>query len=276
MKITMADDPTSGASRRPLRILEVETFGRGGLIHYVYNLSCALADRGHDVTLVTAAAYELDGLALPPRVRVVKAIARVTHRLRASLPARALGWAVTLEALADAVRRGDPGTTRPSGRRAPALHQPNRVSVPHPAAPHRPPGGRDGTRRHGARTDPRPGRRAPAHPSSQPADHRPLRVRPDAPGRGVRDRPGARDRDRRTASTGSSGTTRHPSSPRRRGAGWASMRATRSRSSSATSVSTRDWTCCSTRGRRSRRRDPGRGSSWPATPSGSMPRGATR
>ena len=103
MKITMADDPTSGASRRPLRILEVETFGRGGLIHYVYNLSCALAGRGHDVTIVTAAAYELDGLALPPRVRVVKAIARVTHRLRASLPARALGWAVTLEALADAV-----------------------------------------------------------------------------------------------------------------------------------------------------------------------------
>lgn len=97
----MADDTTSGA-RRPLRILEVETFGRGGLIHYAYNLSCALADRGHDVTLVTAAAYELEGRALPPRVGLVKAIARRTHRLRASWPARARQWAVRLEAVADA------------------------------------------------------------------------------------------------------------------------------------------------------------------------------
>ncbi len=97
----MADDSTSGASRRPMRILEVETFGRGGLIHYAYNLSCALADRGHDVTLVSAASYELEGRALP-RVRLVKAIGRVTHRLRGSWPARALGWAVKLEALADA------------------------------------------------------------------------------------------------------------------------------------------------------------------------------
>jgi len=85
-----------------MRILEVETFGRGGLIHYAYNLSCALAERGLDVTLVTAAAYELEGRVLPPRVRLVKAIARVTHRLRASLPARALRWAVKLEAVADA------------------------------------------------------------------------------------------------------------------------------------------------------------------------------
>lgn len=97
----MPEDTTSGA-RRPMRILEVETFGRGGLIHYAYNLSCALAERGHDVTLVTAAAYELEGRALPSRVRVLKAIARLTHRLRASWPARALGWAVKPEALADA------------------------------------------------------------------------------------------------------------------------------------------------------------------------------
>lgn len=103
MGLTMADDTTSDASRRPLRILEVETFGRGGLIHYVYNLAGALASRGHDVTIVTAAAYELDGRPLPPGVRVIKAIARVTHRLRASLPARALGWAVKIEALVDAV-----------------------------------------------------------------------------------------------------------------------------------------------------------------------------
>ncbi len=99
--VSMAEDTTSGA-RRPMRLLEVETFGRGGLIHYAYNLSCALAERGHDVTLVTAAAYELEGRALPPRVTLVKAIGRLTHRLRASLPARVLGWAAKPEALADA------------------------------------------------------------------------------------------------------------------------------------------------------------------------------
>ncbi len=99
--VSMAEDTTSGA-RRPMRILEVETFGRGGLIHYAYNLSCALAERGHDVTLVTAAAYELEGRALPPRVGLVKTIARLTHRFRASLPARVLGWAAKPEALADA------------------------------------------------------------------------------------------------------------------------------------------------------------------------------
>jgi glycosyltransferase involved in cell wall biosynthesis len=104
MEITMADDPTGGTSRRPMRIMEVETFGRGGLIHYAYNLSCALAERGLDVTLVTAAEYELEGRVLPPRVTLVKAIARFTHRFRASLPARAMRWAVKLEALADACR----------------------------------------------------------------------------------------------------------------------------------------------------------------------------
>ena len=39
-----------------LRILEIEIVGRGGLAHYVHNLSRALADRGHHVTLLTAAA----------------------------------------------------------------------------------------------------------------------------------------------------------------------------------------------------------------------------
>ena len=85
-----------------MRILEIETFGRGGLIHYAYNLSCALAARGHDVTLLTAAAYELEGRELPPRVRIVKVIARVTHRFRASLPGRVLSWARKIEAIADA------------------------------------------------------------------------------------------------------------------------------------------------------------------------------
>ncbi|MDY7094233.1 MAG: glycosyltransferase family 4 protein [Acidobacteriota bacterium] len=63
-----------------MRILEIETFGRGGLIHYAYNLSCALAERGHRVTLVTTAAYELEGeeFPLPDGVRLVKAIGRFT------------------------------------------------------------------------------------------------------------------------------------------------------------------------------------------------------
>ncbi len=55
-----------------MRILQIETFGRGGLIHYAYNLSCALAERGHEVTLMTAAAYELEGRSLPANVRLVK------------------------------------------------------------------------------------------------------------------------------------------------------------------------------------------------------------
>ena len=86
-----------------MRILEIETFGRGGLIHYCHNLSCALAGRGHDVTLVTTAAYELDDRDLPPNVRLVKAIARVTHRRRRLLPAGVLAWARRVEAVADAV-----------------------------------------------------------------------------------------------------------------------------------------------------------------------------
>jgi glycosyltransferase involved in cell wall biosynthesis len=93
-----------------MRILEIETFGRGGLVHYAYNLSTALADRGHDVTLVTAASYELAGVATPSRMRVLTPIARLSARSRAfaASPLR------KLEALADAagvarlVRRLDP------------------------------------------------------------------------------------------------------------------------------------------------------------------------
>ena len=71
----------NGKVKRPLRILEIETFGRGGLTHYAYNLSSALAERGHRVTLVTAAAYELEGRAgLSEDVAIVKAIARCSHR----------------------------------------------------------------------------------------------------------------------------------------------------------------------------------------------------
>ena len=42
-----------------MRIVEIETVGHGGLAHYAFNLSVALLDRGHQVTLVTASDYEL-------------------------------------------------------------------------------------------------------------------------------------------------------------------------------------------------------------------------
>ena len=85
--------------RRPLRIIEIETFGRGGLIHYSYNLSRALGARGHEVTLLTHAAYELDGHPLPPSVRVVKDFGRFTHRDQTS---RAAGLLTKAEAMYDA------------------------------------------------------------------------------------------------------------------------------------------------------------------------------
>lgn len=84
-----------------MRILEIETFGRGGLIHYAYNLSCALASRGHDVTLVTTVAYELEGRSLPPNLRVVKAIGPWTQRI-ATWPKVLQGIARKLEAILDA------------------------------------------------------------------------------------------------------------------------------------------------------------------------------
>lgn len=64
-----------------MRILEIETFGRGGLIHYAYNLSRALAERGHEVTLLTTTGYELEGEGLPANVRLVRLIARFTPRI---------------------------------------------------------------------------------------------------------------------------------------------------------------------------------------------------
>ena len=92
----------SAAAKSPLRILEIETFGRGGLIHYAYNLSLALAERGHEVILVTTAAYELaDRWDLPANVRLVKTIARGTTRVHESLPGFALSLALKVEAIFD-------------------------------------------------------------------------------------------------------------------------------------------------------------------------------
>ena len=85
-----------------MHVLEIETFGRGGLIHYCYNLSSALAERGHQVTLLTTAAYELDERDLPANLNLVKAIGRSTHRARDSLSGRTLGLARKIEAVVDA------------------------------------------------------------------------------------------------------------------------------------------------------------------------------
>ena len=94
---------SGGAANRSMLILEIETFGRGGLTHYTYNLAGALADRGHEVTLLTTAAYELDGRSLPPNLSVVKAIARLPSGRPSSLPPRLLRLARRAEAVLDAV-----------------------------------------------------------------------------------------------------------------------------------------------------------------------------
>jgi glycosyltransferase involved in cell wall biosynthesis len=84
-----------------MRILEIETFGRGGLTHYAHNLSWALAERGHEVTLVTAADYELDGESpLPASLSLVKLIAHGASQIR--LPRFAASLARKVEAVHDA------------------------------------------------------------------------------------------------------------------------------------------------------------------------------
>ena len=86
-----------------IHILEIETFGRGGLIHYSHNLSRALAERGHRITLVTAAGYELEDRALPEGTRVVQAIGRTSGRLGSRLPAPALALLRKAEAVYDSL-----------------------------------------------------------------------------------------------------------------------------------------------------------------------------
>ena len=96
-------ETTGGTAGRPLRILEIETFGRGGLNHYVHNLASALAGRGHDVHLVTAVAHDLDGKARPSGFSVSNILGRATHRAaRSSVPALALAAVRKVEALVDA------------------------------------------------------------------------------------------------------------------------------------------------------------------------------
>ena len=93
----------SARTEDALRILEIEIFGRGGLTHYVDNLSRALVARGHRVTVVTALDYELEGEALPPGMRVERLVARAARRYagRRGLFANVLRKA---EAIVDAFR----------------------------------------------------------------------------------------------------------------------------------------------------------------------------
>ena len=88
-----------------MHILEIETFGRGGLTHYAYNLSRALAERGHHVTLATAAGFELhDQVDIPADISVVEVFARTGHRLESSLPGVLRPLLRKTEAIWDAVR----------------------------------------------------------------------------------------------------------------------------------------------------------------------------
>ena len=86
-----------------MRLLEIEIFGRGGLTHYVFNLSRALGRRGVTVRMVTAAEYELDGaqFELPGTVRVDRVYGRLTHRLNP--PVRWRRWLRGVEFLPDSV-----------------------------------------------------------------------------------------------------------------------------------------------------------------------------
>jgi len=94
----------SGAARRAMRILEIETFGRGGLIHYAYSLSCALAERGHELRLLTAACYELEDRHLPSKLELDTAIGGFSHRMQQRLPGPISSVARKVEAVVDAFR----------------------------------------------------------------------------------------------------------------------------------------------------------------------------
>jgi len=86
-----------------MKILEIETFGRGGLLHYAYNLAAALAERGHETTLFTSASFELEGNEKPSeRLRVVRAVGRLAGRLEGRMPRLVRGLVLKAEAIFDA------------------------------------------------------------------------------------------------------------------------------------------------------------------------------
>lgn len=98
-------NPTGTSDPQPsLHILQIETFGRGGLTHYAYNLSLALAERGHRITFVTADGYELEAReALPEAIEVRQVIGRWGRHLPAWLPAIARGLLRKVEAIYDSL-----------------------------------------------------------------------------------------------------------------------------------------------------------------------------
>jgi len=92
----------SGVLNPALRVLEIETFGRGGLIHYAFNLSGAMAERGHRVDLITVDGFELAHRQLPPGVRLHTPIGRLGRRVGRGWPRVAASLVRKLEALLDA------------------------------------------------------------------------------------------------------------------------------------------------------------------------------
>lgn len=87
-----------------MKILELETFGHGGLAHYVYNLVGALAERDHQVSLMTTVGYELAARTLPPGADVQPILARRTGGAAPPTPGLAAGTLRKAEALTDALR----------------------------------------------------------------------------------------------------------------------------------------------------------------------------
>ncbi len=111
----MTGTPDSSPAPGGLRVLEVETFGRGGLAHYVANLSESLAERGHQVTIVTTSSYELDGASTSPtrsgggdktmrKPRILRPIATWSPRTAGRLPEFPQSLVRKVEAILDTVR----------------------------------------------------------------------------------------------------------------------------------------------------------------------------
>ncbi|MEO0438600.1 MAG: glycosyltransferase family 4 protein [Pseudomonadota bacterium] len=87
-----------------MHILEIETFGRGGLAHYAFNLARALGDRGHQVDLLTAADYELGHFTQSSNVRTHPLLRNLSARLGSSWPSPLAALGRKSEALVDAYR----------------------------------------------------------------------------------------------------------------------------------------------------------------------------
>lgn len=83
---------------KPLKIAYIEPVGKGGMIHYAYQLCRGLAAHGADVTLITEQHYELSALNAPFRVET-------TMKLWDARPAGTLSTG-PLAAIGRKVRRG--------------------------------------------------------------------------------------------------------------------------------------------------------------------------